>query len=110
MASSYTHLNEYQREQLYVLQQQSISKQQMAMELGCHRSTIYRELARNKRKIGYLPDRAQFMSEERRSKPLKIEGDFELKQHIINQLEEGWSLSSGAKRKILAGIISAIIL
>lgn len=32
-----------------------ISKEAISKQLGFHRSTIYRELARNRIKIGYLP-------------------------------------------------------
>jgi IS30 family transposase len=98
MGKNYTQLDEIQREKLYELLHQKNGKQQIADMLGCHKSTIYRELQRNKCRLGYLPDKAQKMSNARRSKPLKIEGNPDLKSHILSKLEEGWSPAQIAGR------------
>jgi IS30 family transposase len=52
---------------LYELSQEgNLSQQQMAVLLGCHQSTISRELRRNQSSLGcYLPDTAQAKSETR---------------------------------------------
>ena len=62
------HLNIEQRNLLYQLSQEgNLSQRQMAVWLGCHQSTISRELKRNQSSLGcYLPDTAQAESETRR--------------------------------------------
>jgi len=52
---------------LYQLSQEgNLSQRQMAVWLGCHQSTISRELRRNQSSLGcYLPDTAQAQSETR---------------------------------------------
>jgi len=91
MGTKYNQLNEIQREELFELLQSGNGKLQIAEKLGCHKSTIYRELGRNKCRVGYLPDRAQKMSNARRTKPLKIERNPDLKNEIVSHLEAGWS-------------------
>lgn len=93
MSKHYSHLDITKRETLYELNQRCQSKDDIALTLGVHRATIYRELNRNKSRIGYLPDKAQRMSENRRSlsKPLKLESNVELRQHIADNLKQGWS-------------------
>ncbi len=91
MGTKYNQLNEIQREELFELLQSGNGKLQIADKLGCHKSTIYRELGRNKCRVGYLPDRAQKMSNARRTKPLKIERNPDLKNEIVSHLEAGWS-------------------
>lgn len=91
MGTKYSQLDEVQREKLFELLQEGNGKLQIAEKLGCHKATIYRELERNKCRVGYLPDRAQKMSTARRSKPLKIECNPALKEQIVSQLEAGWS-------------------
>ena len=61
------HLNIEQRNLLYQLSQEgNLSQRQMAVWLGCHQSTISRELRRNQSSLGcYLPDTAQAESETR---------------------------------------------
>ncbi|CAM4395164.1 MAG: IS30 family transposase ISAeca1 [Legionellaceae bacterium] len=68
-----------------------MSKQEIAAQIGCHKSSLYREIKRNRCRLGYLPDRAGKMSIERRVKPLKLEGNAELKKYIVEKLQEGWS-------------------
>lgn len=87
----YNHCDKEKREKIYALLQLNTSKQEIAGQIGCHKSTIYRELKRNRCRLGYLPDRAEKMSIARRAKPLKLEGDSELKRHVVQKLEEGWS-------------------
>jgi IS30 family transposase len=65
---SHQHLNIEQRNLLYQLSQEgNLSQRQMAVLLGCHQSTISRELRRNQSSLGcYLPETAQAKSETRR--------------------------------------------
>lgn len=91
MNNKYKQLTLTKREQLYDLSQQNFKKEAIADVVGCHRSTIYRELRRNKTQIGYLPDRAHKMALDRCSKSLKIERDCTLKEDVISKLHAGWS-------------------
>jgi len=91
MGKSYNQLTLEKREQLYELSRHDLSVDAIASLLNCHRSTIYRELQRNKSKVGYLPDRAQKLSLDRRRKTLKIERNSALKSDIIEKLHSGWS-------------------
>jgi len=91
MVKKYKQLTFEKRERIYELSQQNFHKEDIAILLGCHRSTVYRELRRNRTRIGYLPDRAHKMTLDRRSKLLKIERDTVLKDDIVSKLQAGWS-------------------
>ena len=91
MNKKYEHLSLAKREKLYEFIQQKFQPETIAALLGCHRATIYRELNRNRTKIGYLPDRAHKMSLERRGKGLKIDRNLELREYIVCKLMAGWS-------------------
>lgn len=95
MGKNYSHLGLKEREQIYVGLQSGHSINDIAMITGYSRSTLFRELKRNRDDIlGYLPDRAQERGESRRTKSFKIDQDPSLKDYIINQLKEGWSPQS----------------
>lgn len=79
------------REQLYKFYQGGTPVKDIADLLGYHRATIYRELARNKSTVGYLPDRANKMALDRCTKPPKLDGNNDLKKYIIGKLKDGWS-------------------
>ena len=91
MGQKYRQLTLDKRERLYELSQQNFHKNDIAEILGCHRSTIYREIRRNKARIGYLPDRAHKMALDRCGKSLKIERDPVLKDDIVSKLQAWWS-------------------
>lgn len=60
----------------------------MAMTMGRHKSTLYRERNRNRHKdLGYLPDSAHQMAVKRKAKPVpKLEKNPELKAKVVEQL------------------------
>jgi IS30 family transposase len=91
MGKSYSQLTLRSREKIYELKGKGFSKDSIAETLGCHRSTIYRELRRNKSRLGYLPDKAHKMALDRCINSLKIERNSELKADIIDKLQRGWS-------------------
>ena len=76
MAKGYHHLTYELRCQLYTLIKRGDSPALIANELGVDRSTIYRELSRNKGGRGYRFKQAQQLSSERRravsSRPRKM--------------------------------------
>ena len=56
---SYTQLTREQRYQIYALKKANHSQAEMAAIVGCHKSTISRELSRNGGQRGYRPKQAQ---------------------------------------------------
>ena len=66
MKSPYKQLTQEQRYHISGLLKVGISKSQIALEIGCNRSTIYRELKRNTGKKGYRPKQAQTLANLRK--------------------------------------------
>ena len=64
---NYTHLTREERYQIYALYKAGQKQCKIASVLGRSRSTISRELARNRGSRGYRPKQAQRMAEERRA-------------------------------------------
>lgn len=65
----------------------------IAKRLSKHRSTLYRELKRNKEAEVYLPGAAQLKADERAKerRQSKIEKDGYLRDYIVRSLKKGWS-------------------
>lgn len=63
----YTHLTQQQRYQISALLQAKTSISEIARIIGCHKSTISREIRRNKGKKGYRPKQAHRLAKERKS-------------------------------------------
>ncbi len=59
---TYKQLAQEQRYQIYTLLKIGITEAKIAKFLGVHRSTINREIKRNKGKKGYRPKQAQEMA------------------------------------------------
>lgn len=77
---------------IYELLFQGFAMADIAVQIGYHRSTIYRELERNSCQQGYRPDIAsQHYLARRRKRPTKLETQSELRQFVISKLTEGWS-------------------
>ena len=91
MRHKYKQLTLEEREEIYKLEQQKIRKSDIADAVGHHKSTIYRELNRNKSSAGYLPDTAHKLFLDRCCKGLKIDRNPELKKYIIEKLNDDWS-------------------
>ena len=68
MTSKYHHLTYEQRCQIYALKKRGDTQSAIARELKVHRSTISRELKRNKGEKGYRIKQAQEKASDRRSK------------------------------------------
>jgi len=62
---SYTQLTQEQRYQIYVLMKAGHNQTQMAALVACHKSTISRELRRNRGHKGYRPQQAQALARMR---------------------------------------------
>jgi transposase, IS30 family len=93
MGKEYTHFTEEDRENLYIWKQKGVAVKEIAMRLGKHKSSVYKELSRNSnRKIGYLPDRAHEQTLKRRAERIKKLDKYpKLKSHVIAKLKYGWS-------------------
>jgi IS30 family transposase len=65
---SYHQLTQEQRYQIYALKKTGHSGSEIADVIGVHKSTVSRELRRNRGERGYRPQQAQQMTLERRAK------------------------------------------
>ena len=68
----YTQLTQEQRYQIYAFMKAGFSQIAIAFEIGVHKSTISRELRRNRGKKGYRPKQAHFRTVERRRRANKF--------------------------------------
>lgn len=87
---SYTQLAQEQRYQIYALKKHGHSQTEIAAFLGVHKSTISRELHRNRGQRGYRPKQAQRLAEERRQGG-QIRIRPEIWQQVEAKLREDWS-------------------
>ena len=70
--SKYTQLTQEQRYQIYAFMKAGFSQSYIASEIGVHKSTISRELRRNRGKKGYRPKQAHRMAVERSKQACKF--------------------------------------
>lgn len=91
--SNYTHLSMSDRRRFSVFLEMGLSITEMAKRLSKHRSSLYRELERNKEQEGYSAGIAQLKAEERakEKRRSKIEKDGYLQDYIVRSLKKGWS-------------------
>jgi len=101
--SSFQHLTLDERRSLFRMQEAQLGVTEMAARLGRHRSTIYRELGRNRFRdpdasrdsrrnmSGYYPVTAQDMARTRRQRLAKLARHEELLAHVVDRLRAGWS-------------------
>ena len=93
MPKGYHHLTREQRCQLYILKSIGKSTDNIAETLQVHRSTLYRELKRNKGKRGYKHQQAHEKASERKKFSAKnnLKMTPELIATIDNKLRLQWS-------------------
>jgi len=87
---TYTQLTREQRYQLSALLKMGHSQTEIAEVIGMHKSTISRELRRNRGQRGYRPKQAHYMAKERRKKPAR-RIQVETWELIESKLREDWS-------------------
>ena len=63
---SYKQLTQEQRYQIHALLKAECDQTEIAMIVGCHKSTISREIRRNTGLRGYRPQQAQRLANERK--------------------------------------------
>jgi IS30 family transposase len=87
----YSHLTLEDRCRLSGLREMHLSVAEMARRLGCHRTTIYREIARNRCAEGYRPDSADRRAWARKLRGSRIARSARLSTHVADRLALGWS-------------------
>lgn len=90
MTKGYHQLTYEQRCQLYILNKRGDAPARIAVELGIHRSTVYRELIRNRGKRGYRYKQAHSTATQRR---LKVSCQrTKITPELLNLIEEKLAL------------------
>ncbi|MDP3769981.1 MAG: IS30 family transposase [bacterium] len=93
---TYKQLNQKERETIYQLKKKGLTNSTIASKLGRDKSTIGRELRRNRhlKLKQYLPDTAERKSSKRKAQGRKVRYVIKqpaLKRKIIRLLKKGWS-------------------
>jgi len=104
MKKNYRHLNQFDRDRIEAMLNAGLKQKEIAKVLGCDATTIGREIKRNRKKIRcrggnkdgpYKASIASHKTYVRRKyskyQGRKIEGDKDLKEHIISKLKLHWS-------------------
>jgi len=96
MSKQYKQLNQEERDQIYLLLRQGKKQIEIANALKRDKTTISRELSRNKHKKlnEYLPDTAQRKSNRKKKTSRKqsyVDKHPVVKKYILEKLELGWS-------------------
>ena len=90
----YTQLTFEERVVISTMKQQGMSYTAIAAQVGRNKSSISRELDRNRysNQIAYMPDIANRKAKERKHKQItKIEKNESIKNYIITKLKDKWS-------------------
>ena len=88
---SYTQLAQEQRYQIYALLKMGHSQTEIAMNIGVNKSTISRELHRNRGKRGYRPKQAHRFAVKRRRNAVQKQISAETWLFIEQLLRQDWS-------------------
>jgi transposase, IS30 family len=103
MGTRYSHLSLEERCRLRGMMEMGLSLSEMARRLGRHRSTVQRELGRNRCVDGYRPDSARRRAWARKLRGSKIARSTRLRVHVEDRLAMGWSPEQIAGRMELDG-------
>jgi len=88
---SYRQLAREQRYQIYVLIKAGHNQSQIAAHVGCHKSTISRELRRNCGLKGYRPYQANEMAYDRQCEAYRSRIAWDTWQQVERLLRQDWS-------------------
>jgi transposase, IS30 family len=88
---NYTQLTRERRYQIYALKKAGQNQTQIAQVLGCHKSTISRELRRNCGKKGYRPSQAAELAYDRQCEAYRSRIAWETWQQVERLLRQQWS-------------------
>ncbi|HVV69146.1 MAG TPA: IS30 family transposase [Patescibacteria group bacterium] len=89
----YTQLSVTDRRRIYVYLEMGMPVSEICQKVGKHRSTVYRELNRNREPEGYFPVLAEEKRQERRKRSYlkKLQRNGILRDYVIKGLKKGWS-------------------
>ena len=88
---NYKQLAREQRYQIYALKIAGQNQSQIAMVIGCHKSTISRELRRNRGLKGYRPFQADELAYDRQCDAYRARIAWETWQQVERLLRQDWS-------------------
>jgi transposase, IS30 family len=103
MGTRYSHLSLEERCRLRGMMEMGLSLSEIARRLGRDRSTVQRELGRNRCVDGYRPDSAERRAWARKLRGSKIARSTRLREHVEDRLAMGWSPEQIAGRMELDG-------
>jgi IS30 family transposase len=87
----YTQLTQEQRYQIYALLKTEQSQMKIATVVGVHKSTVSRELRRNRGERGYRPKQAHRFAKKRRRKRVKKRISLATWTTVEDKLRQDWS-------------------
>ena len=108
MGKRYSHLSLEERCRLRGMIEMDLGISEIARRMDRHRSTIQRELERNRCADGYRPDSAGRRAWARKLRGSKIERSTPLRDHVEDRLAMGWSPEQIAGRMELEGAKSRV--
>src|SRR5688572_2419414 len=88
---SYTQLTRGQRYQIKALMKEGHNQTQIAANIGCHKSTISRELRRNRGLKGYRPHQADELAYDRQCEAYRARITWATWEHVERLLRQDWS-------------------
>ena len=108
MGQGYSHFTLGERCRLRGLMEMGVGKSAIARRLGRHRSTIDRELRRNRCVGGYRPDSAERRAWARKLRGSRIARSTRPRGHVQDRIAMGWSSEQIPGRMELDGSDRAI--
>ena len=100
---SYERVTEGERNQIYALRQAGKGINEIARQLGRHKSTVSREVKRNAGQRGYRPRQAHRKAVERAKRPGPRRFTEEVRRYAEEKLRLGWSPEAICGRAGLEG-------
>src|SRR5512134_3473340 len=91
MGTRYGHLTLEERCRLCGLMEMGLSRSEIARRLGRHRTTIHREIRRNRCVNGYRPDSADRRAWARKLRGSRLGRSIRLRTYVEDRLAMGWS-------------------
>ena len=88
---NYSQLTRERRYQIYALKKAGQNQTQIALVIGCHKSTISRELRRNCGEKGYRPHQADEMAFDRQCDAYRSRIAWQTWQQVEQLLRQDWS-------------------